>query len=71
MLGANGLYTRWEENGESISIVVSEPSKEEVEKLKTESVRTNFKQLKFGNGWKQGMNWYIVKSINAIWRLIK
>lgn len=33
------LHPRWEENGESISIVVSEPSKEEVEKLKTESVR--------------------------------
>ena len=33
------IHPRWEEDGESISIVVSEPSKEEVEKLKTESVR--------------------------------
>ena len=33
------IHPRWEENRESISIVVSEPSKEEVEKLKTESVR--------------------------------
>ena len=33
------VHPRWEEDGESISIVVSEPSKEEVEKLKTESVR--------------------------------
>ena len=32
------IHPRWEEDGESISIVVSEPSKEEVEKLKTESV---------------------------------
>lgn len=33
------VHPRWEEDGESISIVVSEPSKEEVEKFKTESVR--------------------------------
>ena len=33
------VHPRWEEDGESISIVVSEPSKEEVEKLKTESVQ--------------------------------
>lgn len=36
---AKKVHPRWEEDGESISIVVSEPSKEEVEKLKTESVR--------------------------------
>lgn len=43
------IHPRWEEDGESISIVVSEPSKEEVE-VKNRVCKTNFKQLKFGNG---------------------